>query len=47
MHILALDDNINIHPREIGLDDINWINLVQNMDQRRALVNTIINLRVP
>jgi hypothetical protein len=33
--------------REIGLCDMNWIDLAQDRDQRRALVNTAINLRVP
>jgi hypothetical protein len=40
MHILALDDNINMHPREIGWGDVNWFNLAQDMDQRRVLVYT-------
>jgi hypothetical protein len=40
-------DNIKIDHREIGWDDIDWIDLVQNRDQWRALVNTVINLRVP
>jgi hypothetical protein len=33
--------------REIGWDSINWIDLVQDRDQWRALVNTIMKLRVP
>jgi hypothetical protein len=33
--------------REIGWDYMDWIDLVQDRDQCRALVNTIINLRVP
>jgi hypothetical protein len=32
--------------REIGWDGIDWIELAQDRDQWRALVNTIINLRV-
>jgi hypothetical protein len=31
--------------REIGWDGIDWIDLAQNMDQWRALVNTAIKLR--
>jgi hypothetical protein len=32
--------------REIGWDDVDWIDLAQNRDRRRALVNTVMNLRV-
>jgi hypothetical protein len=31
----------------IGWDGMDWIDLAQNRDQRRALVNTVMNLRVP
>jgi hypothetical protein len=37
-------DNIKIDLREIGWDGIN---LAQNMDQWRALVNAVMNLQVP
>jgi hypothetical protein len=30
-----------------GWDGMNWIDLAQNRDQWRALVNTVMNLRVP
>jgi hypothetical protein len=40
-------DNIKMGLREVGWDDMDWIDLVQQMDQRRALVNTVMNLRVP
>jgi len=33
--------------KEGGYEDVNWFNLVQNIDQWRALVITVINLRVP
>jgi hypothetical protein len=40
-------DNIKIDPREIGWDDMDWIDVAQDRDQWRALVNTVMNLRVP
>jgi hypothetical protein len=40
-------DNIKIHLRKIGWDVMNWIDLAQDRDQLRALVNTGMNLRVP
>jgi hypothetical protein len=40
-------DNIKIDLREIGWDGMDWIDLAENRDQWRALVNTVMNLRVP
>jgi hypothetical protein len=40
-------DNIKMDLREIGWDGIDWIDLAQDRDQWRALVNTVMNLRVP
>jgi hypothetical protein len=40
-------DNIKIGIREIGWDGLDWIDLAQDRDQWRALVNTVMNLRVP
>jgi hypothetical protein len=31
----------------IGWSDMDWIDLAQDMDQWRALVSTVMNLRVP
>jgi hypothetical protein len=33
--------------REIGFGDVDWIDLAQDRDRWRALVNTVMNLRVP
>jgi hypothetical protein len=40
-------DNIKMDFGEIGWDGRNWIELAQDRDQWRALVNTVMNLRVP
>jgi hypothetical protein len=40
-------DNIKMDLREIGWDGMNWIDLAQDRDRWRALVNTVMNLRVP
>jgi hypothetical protein len=37
-------DNIKIDLREIGCDCMDWIDLAQDRDQCRALVNTVMNL---
>jgi hypothetical protein len=33
--------------REIGWDGVDWIDMAQERDQWRVLVNTVLNLRVP
>jgi hypothetical protein len=33
--------------REIGWDGIDWIDLAQDRDQWKALVNAVMKLRVP
>jgi hypothetical protein len=40
-------DNIEMDLREIGCGGMNWINLAQDRDQWRALVDTVMNLSVP
>jgi hypothetical protein len=40
-------DNIKMDLREIGWDGMDWIDLAEDRYQRRALVNTVTNLRVP
>jgi hypothetical protein len=41
------EDNIKMDLREIEWGRTDWIDLVQDRDQWRALVNTVLNLRVP
>jgi hypothetical protein len=40
-------DNIKMDLREIGWDGVDWINLARDRDQWRALVNRVMNHRVP
>jgi hypothetical protein len=41
------EDNIKIDLGEIGFGDVDWTHLAQDRDRWRALVNTVMNLRVP
>jgi hypothetical protein len=40
-------DNIKMDLREIGWNGVDWIDMAQDRNQWRALVNTVLNLRVP
>jgi hypothetical protein len=40
-------DNIKMDLREIEWCGLDWIDLIQNRYQWRALVNMVMNLRVP
>jgi hypothetical protein len=40
-------DNIKMDLREIKWDGMDWIDLAQDRYQCRALVNTVMNLRIP
>jgi hypothetical protein len=40
-------DNINMDRLEIGLNAVDWIGLAEDRYRWRALVNPVMNLRVP
>jgi hypothetical protein len=40
-------DNIKMDLRETEWDGMDWIDLAQDRDQRRAIVNMVMNLWVP
>jgi hypothetical protein len=39
--------NIKMVLRETRLDGVNWIDMAQDSDQWRVIVNMVLNLRVP
>jgi hypothetical protein len=41
------EDNIKMDLREVGCGGADWIDLAQDRDRWRALVYTVMNLRVP
>jgi hypothetical protein len=40
-------DDIRIDVVEVGWGDVDWIGLAQDKDRWRALVNSVLNLRIP
>jgi hypothetical protein len=41
------EDNIKMDLREVGCGSTDWVDLAQDRDRWRALVYTVMNLRVP
>jgi hypothetical protein len=40
-------DDFKMDLREIGWCGVDWIDLAEDRGQRKALVNTVMNIRVP
>jgi hypothetical protein len=40
-------DNIRMDLVEVGWGDVDWVGLAQDRNRWRALVNSVLNLRVP
>jgi hypothetical protein len=41
------EDNIKMDLQEVGCARVDWIELAEDRDRWRALVGTVMNLRVP
>ena len=41
------EGNIRMDLKEIGINTMNWVNSVRDRDYWRAIVNAILNLRIP
>ena len=44
---LRCEDNIKVNFQEVGCGGTDWIDLAQDTDSWMALVNAVMNLRVP
>jgi hypothetical protein len=46
-HRRRWEDNIKMDLHEVGYGDVDWIELAQERDRWRVLVNSAMNFRVP
>jgi hypothetical protein len=44
---LRWEDNIKMDLQDVGWGIMDWIDMAQNRDRWRAVVNAVMNLRVP
>ena len=44
---LKWEDNIKVDLQEVGCGAMDWADVAQDRDRWRALVNVVMNLRVP
>ena len=44
---LEWEDNIKMDLQEVGWEGMDWIDLAYDRDRWRALVNAVMNVRVP
>jgi len=42
-----MGNNIRTDLNEVGWEDVDWIHLTQDRDHWRAVVNSVMKLRVP
>jgi hypothetical protein len=41
------EDNTKMNLQEVGYGGMDWIDLAQDRDRRRAVVNVVMNFRIP
>jgi hypothetical protein len=47
IHRHRWEDNIKIYLMKIECDGVHWIRLAQDRKERRTVLNTVMNIRVP